>query len=443
MYFPGPSKEESFKREVEFLANLHFRYLINLVGSKIDGRVAMVGKPETIRPIIVLEFAEGGELFDYIAKEGPFPANICRSLFKMLIEAIEYMDASGVSHRDLKPENILFDKNYYLKVSDFGLSTLTAGHEGDGILYTRLGTEGYKPPEMEAGKYLGLQADLFAAGVVLFVMFSGTPPFISTKPTDKIYKLIRDKNYTKFWSLHERKKPGFFPDSFKRLLNAFFSAEVDRRPTFESLKEDEWINEGDASQEVIYQNLRAKYEHMLVEDQNKQLIERAKLEMYDRTDSSSSSKINPYSVDEEGSGFRDLPAEFKERVDLYGDLTSKDLPVSEKKQLPAISRSPAFLLAWIGEWMSNAEKEGKTFLKDYALEVKAEEYSIEFDKEKMEVQLKFTYDVEDEQEELEIVGKLLCIGENKVTIDWEKVSGNEFWLGSVIGELNRELKVLV
>jgi hypothetical protein len=73
---------------------------------------------------------------------------------------------------------------------------------------------------MELGKYSGLQADLFAAGVILFVMYNGTPPFMSTKPIDKIYKLIKDKNYAKFWQLHEKKKPlGFYPDSFKRLLN--------------------------------------------------------------------------------------------------------------------------------------------------------------------------------------------------------------------------------
>ena len=55
---------------------------------------------------------------------------------------------------------------------------------------------------MEEGKYTGLQADLFAAGVILFVMFAGTPPFLSTKKTDKIYRMIREKAFAKFWSLH-------------------------------------------------------------------------------------------------------------------------------------------------------------------------------------------------------------------------------------------------
>jgi serine/threonine protein kinase len=57
-----------------------------------------------------------------------------------MISAIEYLHSVGVAHRDLKPENILFDKDYNLKISDFGLSTMAEGHEGDGILYTKLGT---------------------------------------------------------------------------------------------------------------------------------------------------------------------------------------------------------------------------------------------------------------------------------------------------------------
>ena len=109
-------------------------------------------------------------------------------------------------------------------MSDFGLSTFSEGHDGDGILYSKVGTEGYKPPEMEMGKYEGIQADIFGAGVILFIMFNGTPPFLSTKSHDRIYKCIKDKNFAKFWQLHEKKKPaGFYPQSFKNLINSFFS----------------------------------------------------------------------------------------------------------------------------------------------------------------------------------------------------------------------------
>lgn len=131
---------------------------------------------------------------------------------------------------------------------------------------------------MELGKYTGIQADLFAAGVILFVMYVGTPPFISTKNTDKIYRLIRERNFAKFWSLHQKKKPqGFFPDSFKRLINSFFSAEVQNRPTLESLKEDEWLNEDQAMQNDVFTEMNARYQRMLANDVNKQKIQKAKL----------------------------------------------------------------------------------------------------------------------------------------------------------------------
>jgi hypothetical protein len=74
-------------------------------------------------------------------------------------------------------------------------------------------------------------------------MYSGSPPFVSTKPIDKIYKTIKDRQFAKFWGVHEKRKPvGFYPDSFKRLLNQFFSYDPTKRPTFQDLEGDEWLN---------------------------------------------------------------------------------------------------------------------------------------------------------------------------------------------------------
>ena len=91
------------------------------------------------------------------------------------MEALKYMAIQGISHRDLKPENLLLDNDFNLKIGDFGFSTTEI------ISTTKKGTPGYMSPEIHLGeKYNGTQADVFAAGVILFIMVSGHPPFLTS-----------------------------------------------------------------------------------------------------------------------------------------------------------------------------------------------------------------------------------------------------------------------
>jgi serine/threonine protein kinase len=86
------------------------------------------------------------------------------------------MHSNDIAHRDIKPENLLLDKNYNLKIADFGLS---AALPKDGEKYTeQCGSQTFMLPEIHQNKsYDGKQADLFAASVVLFIMLTGFPPF--------------------------------------------------------------------------------------------------------------------------------------------------------------------------------------------------------------------------------------------------------------------------
>lgn len=72
IYFPGQSKAEAYRREYEFLKKLNFKNLINMVDGKEDGKVKMANKPLERRPVLVLEYAEGGELFEHLRQEGRF-----------------------------------------------------------------------------------------------------------------------------------------------------------------------------------------------------------------------------------------------------------------------------------------------------------------------------------------------------------------------------------
>lgn len=127
---------------------------------------------------VVLELAEGGDLFDYIFTVGKgFPEKIARFYFKKLIDALEFLHAKNVVHWDLKLENLLLNDQFDLKIADFGLSTTVESTYGDGVMYTRVGTEWYMPPEMlEKNAYIGVCADLFAAGIILYVLVLGNMP---------------------------------------------------------------------------------------------------------------------------------------------------------------------------------------------------------------------------------------------------------------------------
>ncbi len=118
------------------------------------------------------------------------------------------MHLRGVTHRDLKPENLLFDSAFNLKMADFGFAAPIGGHDGSGYNRTKLGTESYMAPEIHARKpYIGASVDLFACGIILFIMVTGHPPFIKAEPTDSFYKLLCANRSDLFWNSHSKNKP--------------------------------------------------------------------------------------------------------------------------------------------------------------------------------------------------------------------------------------------
>jgi serine/threonine protein kinase len=81
---------------------------------------------------IVMEYAGGGELFEYVANTGRFTEPVARTYFHQMVEALEYIHNQGIAHRDMKPENLLFSEDFILKVADFGFSTMLQGRDGSG-----------------------------------------------------------------------------------------------------------------------------------------------------------------------------------------------------------------------------------------------------------------------------------------------------------------------
>ena len=124
---------------------------------------------------LIMEYVEGGELFDYICEQGRLGSDEALDYFQQLIGAMDYCHRFNIAHRDLKPENLLLDKDKNLKVADFGMA---AWQGGDDLLQTSCGSPHYAAPEVVSGEpYDGSCSDTWSCGVILFALLSGRLPF--------------------------------------------------------------------------------------------------------------------------------------------------------------------------------------------------------------------------------------------------------------------------
>ena len=124
---------------------------------------------------IIMEYCDGGELFNYIVEKEKLDENEASMFFYQLISALEYIHSLGITHRDLKPENLLLVNNKIIKIIDFGLSNY---FNGEKQLETPCGSPSYASPEIIKGEaYNGFNIDIWASGIILFAMLCGYLPF--------------------------------------------------------------------------------------------------------------------------------------------------------------------------------------------------------------------------------------------------------------------------
>lgn len=235
------------KDEVQSVQTLDHKHVVkyyefneNAVWKKKNGEQVQVA-------YIVSELVHGGELFDYVANSGPFNERIVRYYAKQLIQAIHYIHTKGFAHRDLKCENILLDKMYDVKVVDFGFACPVEGRDGSGMNRSIVGSLGFMAPEIHAKQsYQGQVVDLFALGVILFILYAGHPPFNMANMEDPHYKLIATNRSQQFWAAHSNRRPeGFFNEQFKDLITAMLNFHPHQRLSIPDIVAHPWIQQGD------------------------------------------------------------------------------------------------------------------------------------------------------------------------------------------------------
>ena len=178
-----------------------------------------------------MEYAPGGELFDYIVSNKKLKERDACKFFQQIISGIEYLHKVNIVHRDLKPENLLLDHEKNIKLVDFGLSNIYKTGEQ---LKTACGSPCYAAPEMIAGKrYVPLGVDIWSSGVILYAMICGYLPFEDPN-TSKLYKKILAGEY---------ECPKFISNEARDLIRGILTTDPEKRITLAQIKSHPWYKQ--------------------------------------------------------------------------------------------------------------------------------------------------------------------------------------------------------
>jgi len=247
----------NYQHEARF-AKLKHPNIINFL-DHVDAKEIMVkGQREKIS-YILMEYAPYGDFFDFVVGH-PMDQILARTYFHQLIEGLEYMHNMGCAHLDLKLDNLLLGNDFQLKITDFDLSYFP----GDEKTVSR-GTIFVRAPELKNQTCKNYQAaDIFSAGILLFVFLTGGGlPQKEDQLVDgeNLYQLLQHDN-EKFWRMHEhlskQAKHEFVPE-FKELFTMMTKENPEERFTIQQVKESAWYNGPTYSKEELKFILKPRF----------------------------------------------------------------------------------------------------------------------------------------------------------------------------------------
>ncbi len=182
----NPTSPQRFQAEAEAVAKVTHANII---------QVYAIGELEG-HPFIALEYVEGRNLKEFVAKKGPPELLLALSIMRQTAAALQRASEAGIVHRDIKPENILLTRKGEVKVADFGLSRCLDGDK-PALNLTQsgvtMGTPLYMSPEQVEGKPLDCRTDIYSLGVASYFMLAGTPPFDGATAFEVAMKHARDE----------------------------------------------------------------------------------------------------------------------------------------------------------------------------------------------------------------------------------------------------------
>ena len=182
-FFDSSSEvQRKIKREIALMRFLDHPHLIKLE--------EVCESPRHL--YIVLEYASGGELFDFLVSRRSLSTERALRFFRQIVYGLDYLHSHGFCHRDLKPENILLDAANEIKIGDFGFARWMRSN----LAETSCGSPHYAAPEVIRGvRYDGRCADVWSAGVILYALLSGKLPFDDTSVRNLLTKVKSGQYY--------------------------------------------------------------------------------------------------------------------------------------------------------------------------------------------------------------------------------------------------------
>ncbi|XP_043374022.1 serine/threonine-protein kinase MARK2 isoform X19 [Dermochelys coriacea] len=187
---------------------------------------------------LVMEYASGGEVFDYLVAHGRMKEKEARAKFRQIVSSVQYCHQKFIVHRDLKAENLLLDADMNIKIADFGFSNeFTFGNKLD----TFCGSPPYAAPELFQGKkYDGPEVDVWSLGVILYTLVSGSLPFDGQNLKELRERVLRGKY----------RIPFYMSTDCENLLKKFLILNPSKRGTLEQIMKDRWMNVGHEDDEL-------------------------------------------------------------------------------------------------------------------------------------------------------------------------------------------------
>lgn len=166
-----------FQREARAVARLKDPGLVAVYDQGLDGQ----------QPFLVMELIEGGTLRELLRERGPMPPHAAAAVLAPVLGGLAVAHRAGLVHRDIKPENVLISDDGHVKIADFGLVRAVAEAK---ITSTSviLGTAAYLSPEQVSTGDAGPRSDVYAVGVLLYELLTGTTPFTGDSPLAVAYQ---------------------------------------------------------------------------------------------------------------------------------------------------------------------------------------------------------------------------------------------------------------